>query len=104
MAVTLTAGWMKLFSSDPHLGFISAARDFQVKIAAAAQPAQLATWHSQMVNSWIDAGVTAFFLAMVLLIVGACGRIWWLSLVKQTEVGILDEEPYVSLSGDPAIS
>jgi hypothetical protein len=57
-----------------------------------------------MVNSWIDAGVTAFFVLMVLLIVGACGRVWWLSLVKRADVGVLGEEPYISLTGDPAMS
>jgi carbon starvation protein len=103
MAVTLTASWMKLFSPDPHLGFISAARDFQARIAGGGQPAQLAMWHSQLVNSWIDAGVTALFAALVLLIVGACGRVWWLLLVARTDAGVLGEEPYVSLSGDPAI-
>jgi len=103
LAVTLTAGWMKIFSPDPHLGFISAANDFKTKIANGGQGVQLATWHSQMVNSWIDAGVTGFFVAMVLLIVGACGRVWWLSLVKQADIGRLGEEPYVPLSGDPAM-
>jgi carbon starvation protein len=104
MAVTLTAGWMKIFSPDPHLGFISAAHDFQAKIAGGGQPVQLATWHSQMLNSWIDAGVTGFFVAMVLLIVSACGRVWWLALVKQSDIGVLGEEPYVALPGDPAMS
>ena len=36
---------------------------------------------------------------MVLLIVGSCARVWWMSLVKQTDVGLLGEEPYVSLPG-----
>jgi carbon starvation protein len=103
MAVTLTAGWMKIFSPDPHLGFISAADDFQAKIAAGGQPAQLATWHSQMLNSRIDAAVTAFFVTMVLLIVCACGRVWWLSLVKRADPGTLGEEPYIPLSRDPAV-
>jgi carbon starvation protein len=103
LAVTLTAGWMKLFSPDPRLGFISAARDFQARIAGGAPAAQLAAWHSQMVNSWIDAGVTGFFVVMVLLIVGACGRVWWLALVKPSAIGILEEEPYVALTGDTAM-
>ena len=105
MAVTLTAAWMKIFSPDPHLGFMSAARDFQIKIAQGGTSVQLATWHGQMVNSWIDAGVTAFFAVLVLLIVAACGRVWWLSLAKRADVGALEEEPYVSLpGGNPAIS
>jgi carbon starvation protein len=105
MAVTLTAGWMKIFSPDPRLGFLSAASDFQARIAHGGPALQLATWHSQMVNSWIDAGVTAFFVTLVLLIVAACGRVWWLSLVRQADVGLLGEEPYVPLSpGNPAMS
>jgi carbon starvation protein len=104
MAVTLTAGWMKIFSPDPHLGFLSAAHDFQAKIAHGGPAAQLAAWHSQMVNSWMDAAVTGFFVAMVLLIVGACGRVWWLSLVKRADIGLPEEEPYVALPGNPAMS
>jgi carbon starvation protein len=98
LAVTLTAGWMKLFSPDPHLGFLSAARDFQGRIVAGGTAAQLAALHSQMVNSWIDAGVTGFFLLLVLLIVGACAHVWWLALVRRADVGALGEEPYVALS------
>ncbi|HEX4085614.1 MAG TPA: carbon starvation CstA family protein [Chthoniobacteraceae bacterium] len=98
MAVTITAGWMKIFSPDPHLGFIAAAGDFAAKIARGGTAAQLAAWHGQWVNNWIDAGVTAFFVVMVLLIVGACGRVWWLSLVKRAEIGALGEEPYVTLA------
>jgi len=57
-----------------------------------------------MVNSRLDAGVTGFFVAMVLLIVGACGRVWWLSLVRQADIGRLGEEPYVALPGNAAMS
>ena len=98
MAVTLTAGWMKIFSPDPHLGFLSAAEAFQSQIAHGGPAAQLAVLHSQLVNSWIDAGVTGFFVLLVLLIVGACGRVWWLALVRRADVGVLGEEPYVALS------
>ena len=105
MAVTVTAGWMKIFSADPHLGFVAAAHDFETKLAHGGTAVQVATWHSQWVNSWIDAGVTGFFVTLVLLIVGACGRVWWLSLVKRADVGVLGEEPYVPLSpGSPAMS
>ena len=38
-----------------------------------------------------------------LLIVSACGRVWWLALVKQSDIGVLGEEPYVALPGDPAM-
>jgi len=102
LAVTITAGWMKIFSPDPHLGFLSAARDFQARIVRGGTPIQLATWHSQLINSWIDAGVTAFFVVLVLLIVGACGHVWWRSLIRQADIGTLGEEPYIALQGNPA--
>jgi carbon starvation protein len=95
MAVTLTAGWMKIFSADPKLGFVSAGRDFEMKIGHGGTAAQMATWHGQMVNSWIDAGVTGFFVGLVLLIVGACGRVWWRALAG--DVTRTREEPYVAL-------
>jgi carbon starvation protein len=98
LAVTFTAGWMKIFSPDPTVGFIKAADDFQAKIAHGGAPAQLAAWHGQLINCRIDAAVTAFFVLMVLLIVCACGRVWWRSLVKRANVGALGEEPYVSLA------
>ena len=60
---------MKIFSPDPHLGFLSAAADFQAKIAHGGPALQLATWHSQWVNSSSMPAVTGFFLVLVLLIV-----------------------------------
>jgi carbon starvation protein len=102
LSVTMTAGWMKIFSPDPHLGFLSAAHDFQAKLALGGTAVQMAAWHAQWMNSCIDALVTGFFLLLVLLIAGACGRVWWQSLIAKGEIGALGEEPYVALKGDPA--
>ncbi len=48
-------------------------------------------------------GVTGFFVLLVLLIVASCGQVWWRALVKQADPGSLGEEPYVALTGDPAM-
>ena len=97
LAVTMTAGWMKLFSASPKLGFLSAAADFRSKLAAGGSGAQAAAWHSQLMNSEVDAAVTATFLLLVLLIAGACARGWW-QLLARTRAPVMSEEPYVGVA------
>jgi carbon starvation protein len=80
LAVTMTAGWMKIFSADPRLGFLSAAH-------AATNP-------RQALNAHVDAAVTAVFLVLVAVIVLANARVWWLLLAGRRAPD-LHEEPFV---------
>jgi carbon starvation protein len=80
LAVTMTAGWMKIFSADPRLGFLSAAN--------AAGNAR------QAFNAHVDAAVTAVFLILVAVIVIANARVWWLLLAGRRAPD-LREEPFV---------
>src|SRR5207253_7393356 len=57
-AVTLTAGWDKIFSADPKLGFLSHARMVADKLATGALPAgvqSLADAKRLILNDHIDA-------------------------------------------------
>ena len=74
LAVTITAGWQKIFASDIRLGFLSAAGHFE-QLAASASQDKLAAIHHQIFNCYLNAGITALFLILVILIVVSCARI-----------------------------
>jgi carbon starvation protein len=96
LAVTMTAGYQKIFAADPRLGFLSAARDLAAKVAAGGSDAQIAAWHHQIFNNYVNTTVTGTFLFLVILIVGANARIWWQLLVQKKSFP-LHEEPFVAL-------
>jgi len=78
LAVTMTAGWQKIFSSDPAIGFVAQAS----KLAAALEAGTIASGkitdtRAQIFNLRLDAVVTAFFMALVALIVFEAGRAWF---------------------------
>ncbi len=94
MTVTMTAGWQKIFSPEPRLGFLAGAADAKAKLATATDAHQIAILKSQLFNNQVDAAVTAAFLVLVLLVVGSCGYKWW-QLLAQKRKDPLREEPYV---------
>ncbi len=96
LAVTMTAGWMKLFSPAP-VGFLAIARGLEAKVAAGGTPAELATWRAQIFNNHVDAVVTGAFLVLVLVVVAANARVWW-QLLAGRRPADLREDAYVSLA------
>jgi carbon starvation protein len=100
MAVTMTAGWMKIFSPAP-VGFLALARSAKAKIAAGGTPAELKVWHAQVFNNHVDVAVTGTFMVLVLVVVAASARVWW-QLLAGRRAPDLREEPYVALEGASA--
>jgi carbon starvation protein len=98
LAVTLTAGWQKLFASDLRLGFLSAARHFRSLVLAGGSPHDLAVWRHQIFNNHLNAAITALFLALVILIVAACARVWLQLLSGHCHMHPLKEESLPSSS------
>ncbi len=80
VTVTFSAGWMKIFSPDPRLGFLSG-----MQRAGELGQTKLATAQA------INAGVTAFFLVLVVLVLGACARVWWRKLSGRSVPKLVEE-------------
>jgi carbon starvation protein len=97
IVVTFSAGYMKIFSPDPRLGFIAGVRSLLQnggRIASASNAADLA----RQVAVWqFDAFVAASFLLLVLLIVIGSAVEWYRLLVGSKPVR-LHESKFVSLA------
>ena len=96
LTVTMTAGWMKIFSPAP-LGFLAIARNLERSIAAGGAPEQLASWQAQLLNNRVDAAVTGIFMVLVAAVVVANVRVW-LQLLAGKRAPEMHEEPYVPVA------
>jgi carbon starvation protein len=86
IAVTFTAGLEKIFSVDPHLGFLSHARVLESSRSVGMQ--------AVVFNERLDAAVCATFLLLVTIIVLDSMRVWY-SLWKGTRPAVSSEAPFV---------
>ena len=85
-AATLTAGWQKVFSPDPKLGFLSHAQT----LVNSTNPAAA----RMIFNDRIDAGLALFFMAIVVVVIAASAREWWLVAARKKQPSV-NEAPYV---------
>jgi carbon starvation protein len=92
LAVTLTAGWQKIFASNPRLGFLSHRDQVAAQIASGAMEA--ARGARLMFNDGLDATVTAaFMIATVLLLVASARE--WILVVTRRKPALAKESPFV---------
>jgi len=95
-AVTLTAGWQKIFSADVKLGFLSHARMVSETLATGALPAgaqTIADAKRLALNDHIDAAVAAFFLISVVVIIVASAHEWF-SVLSGRKIAKSSEIPF----------
>ena len=86
-AATLTAGWQKVFSADPALGFLSHARS----LAGSGDPAAARL----IFNDRLDAALALFFMAIVCVVILASAR-EWLLVATRRKAAQINEAPYVA--------
>ena len=85
-AATLTAGWQKVFSPDPKLGFLAHAQTLMRSVDPNA--------NRLIFNDRINAGLSLFFMAVVVIVLIACAREWVLILGRR-KAPTVNEAPYV---------
>src|SRR2546426_3949233 len=96
-AVTFSAGYLKVFSPDPRLGFLSGAQSLLREASGIADPAKAAELIRQAGVWRFDAFVAVFFLVLVLAIVLGSARQWW-QLIRRTRRVVLYENEFVPIS------
>ena len=70
---TLTAGWQKIFDANPRVGFLTHASKYQAALADGKllAPAKSVAQMQQIIfNDYLDAGLAAFFILVLLSILG----------------------------------
>lgn len=102
VAVTISAGWMKIFSEDPRLGFLRIASDLRARLAGGGTELQLEQWRHLLLNQYVNTAVTASFLVLVLLVLAANVQVWW-QLLSGRRRPELREEPSIRSSPSPEL-
>ena len=93
-AATLTAGWLKVFSPDSTLGFLSHAR--------ALEGSTIPTASRMIFNDRLDAVLALLFMAVVCVIIVASAREWYL-IASRRKVPRTNEAPFVESRLNDAI-
>jgi carbon starvation protein len=96
-AVTFSAAYLKIFSADPKLGFLSGADDYIQRAATLADPVKAAELARQAAIWRFDAMVAFAFVALVFLIAAGSAWEWW-KLLRGAKPIVLHETEFIPLS------
>lgn len=84
LAVTLSGGYLKIFSHSPKLGFLAHAKSLSEKIASGGlSEAEIHKTKTLIFNDYLDAAVGGLFMVLVIIILFAAIRTWF----KKVEPG-----------------
>ena len=85
-AATLTAGWQKVFSADPKLGFLAHAQTLSTSVDPNAA--------RMIFNDRLDAAIALFFMAIVTVVIAASMREWFL-VASRRKAPTVHEAPFI---------
>ena len=110
LAVTMTAGWQKVFHTDPRIGFLAQARSLDDKLpslraavetaktsggATLVEAAEKAASNNRILhfNNLLDAAVALAFMVLVTMIVLLCVREWILLWARKKLCQLRENDP-----------
>jgi carbon starvation protein len=77
LAITMTAGYQKIFSADVRIGFLADATDRARRLAdGGIGAADIARLERLIFNDYLDAAVTGLFMFLVVVVVMDSVRVW----------------------------
>jgi carbon starvation protein len=95
VCVTFTAGYQKIFSDQPRVGFLAEASHLQSALDAGSIAAgKISEAQGTIFNDRLDAAVCGLFMVMVTLILADSLRVWYRILASGRQVTV-DESPFV---------
>ncbi|MFG6413530.1 carbon starvation CstA family protein [Roseateles sp. DC23W] len=100
LVCTMTAGWLKIFSSDPKLGFLAHADKYAAAIAKGEvlAPAKSLEAMSRVVfNDRLDAALCALFMGVVISVL--IYSVKAIAAARRTSKVTAQETPFVALPG-----
>jgi carbon starvation protein len=96
-AVTFSAAYLKIFSADPKLGFLSGADSLTRTAATLNDPIKSSEMLRQAAIWRFDAVVAFAFVALVFLIAAGSALEWW-KLLRGTKRIVLHESEFIPLA------
>jgi len=96
VAVTMTAGYQKVFASDPKLGFLAHARSIGAAVDSGTLPAAIksvAAAQRMMFNDYLDAAVALFFMVSAVVIIADSLR-EWSAVLSGRKPALSSEHPF----------
>jgi carbon starvation protein len=97
VAVTFTAGWQKIFSGNPKIGFFAQREAYADAIDAGKLlpgATNMDDMHTIVLNNTVDGVIMAIFLLLVLIVLVNCAAVCVRAL-RATEPLPTTEAPYV---------
>jgi carbon starvation protein len=102
-AVTFSAGYLKIFSADPRLGFLSGAQSLAAQASGTVDLTTAGELMRQATVWQFDAIVAGFFLLLVFLIVVGSAAQWW-QLIRGTKPVVLRESEFVPVAATQVVN